>query len=116
MNTLENVVYTVQDLDAAKVIHKALLGTEPHTDQPYYVGFNVGGVEIGLTPVQRDGSESTVAHIRVPDIDAALEQVKQAGATVVRAPRDVGGDTRVAAVTDPGGTIFGLIEHAAPGS
>ncbi len=50
MDTLQSVVYPVRDLDAAKAIHTALLGTEPHTDQPFFVGFNVGGVEIGLSP------------------------------------------------------------------
>lgn len=111
MNTLENIVYTVSDLDAAKAIHIALLGTEPHTDQPYYVGFNVEGIEIGLTPAQPDGTTSTVAHIHVPDLKSALDKVQQAGATVVGDPRDVGGGTRVAAVRDPGGTTLGLIEH-----
>jgi predicted enzyme related to lactoylglutathione lyase len=112
MNTLENVVYTVSDLDAAKAAHIALLGTEPHTDQPYYVGFNIDGIEIGLTPAQPGGEIATVAHIRVPDMEAALEQVTQAGATVVSDPRDVGGGTRVAAVRDAGGTTLGLIAHA----
>lgn len=111
MNKVENIVYTVSDLDAAKAIHIALLDTEPHTDQPYYVGFNVNGLEIGLTPAQPDGTTSTVAHIHVPNLDAALDDVKQAGATLSSEPRDVGGGTRVATVTDPGGTTLGLIEH-----
>jgi predicted enzyme related to lactoylglutathione lyase len=112
MNTLENIVYTVADLDAAKAIHVALLGVEPHTDQPYYVGFNVAGIEIGLTPAQGGGGASIVAHVRVPDLAAALDEVQKAGATLVSEPRDVGGGTRVAAVRDPGGTTLGLIEHS----
>jgi predicted enzyme related to lactoylglutathione lyase len=111
MNTLENIVYTVADLDAAKAIHIALLGVQPHTDQPSYVGFNVGGIEIGLTPAQPDGDTSTVAHVDVPDLATALDEVQKAGATLVSEPRDVGGGTRVATVRDPGGTILGLIEH-----
>ncbi len=50
MKKLTSIVYTVTDLDAAKAVHTALLGTESHTDTPYYVGFNLGGVEIALTP------------------------------------------------------------------
>ena len=111
MNTLENIVYTVPDLDAAKAITGALLGVEPHTDQPYYVGFNVGGTEIGLTPSQ-DGGQKTIAHNRVADMGAALDEVQHAGATLVDAARDVGGGTLVATVSDPGGTLFGLIQPA----
>jgi predicted enzyme related to lactoylglutathione lyase len=111
MNTFDNILYTVSDLNAAKTIHRALLGTEPHTDQPHYVGFNVNGVEIGLTPRTEDGPTVPVAHIRVPDIQAALEQAQDAGATLVDQPRDVGGGNLVATVSDSDGTILGLVQR-----
>ena len=111
MNTIDNIVYAVSDLDAAKTIHRALLDTEPHTDQPYYVGFNVGGLEIGLAPRSQDGRGTAVAHIRVDDIDAALADVQKAGATLVEQPRDVGGGTLIATVSDQDGTILGLIQR-----
>jgi predicted enzyme related to lactoylglutathione lyase len=112
MNTFDNVIYTVADLDAAKAIHTALLDTEPHTDTPYYVGFNVDGVEIGLAPRKADGQPTPVAHIRVPDIDAALTRVQQAGATLVDGPRDVGGGNLIATVTDHDGVLLGVIQRA----
>ena len=110
MNTLDNIVYSVGDLAAAKAVHTALLGTEPHTDQPYYVGYNVGGVEIGLTPASPDGPTGPTAHIRVTDIEAALDDVRKAGATLAGKPRDVGGGTLVATVSAPDGTTLGLIQ------
>lgn len=61
MNNVENIVYTVTDLETAKAIHTAVLGVERHTDQPYYVGFNIGGFEIGLTPQAPGGRERTQA-------------------------------------------------------
>jgi predicted enzyme related to lactoylglutathione lyase len=112
MNTFDNIVYTVSDLDAAKAIHIALLDTAPHTDTPYYVGFNVDGVEIGLAPRQVDNQSTPVAHIRVPDIDAALSRVQHAGATLVEGPHDVGGGNLIATVTDPDGVVLGLIQRA----
>jgi predicted enzyme related to lactoylglutathione lyase len=112
MNTFDNIVYTVTDLAAAKAIHTALLDTEPHTDQPYYVGFNVNGVEIGLALRSPEGQHTPVAHIRVPDLDAALTLVQQAGAIVVEEPHDVGGGNLVATVSDPDGTVLGLIQRA----
>lgn len=112
MNTFDNIVYTVSDLEAAKTIHRALLGTEPHTDQPYYVGFNVNGIEIGLAPLSPDGRAVPVAHIRVADLDTALADVQKAGATLVDQPRDVGGGTLIATVGDPDGNVLGLVQRS----
>ena len=44
------LVYPVTDLGRAKALFTALLGVEPYADQPYYVGYRVGGQEIGLDP------------------------------------------------------------------
>lgn len=111
MNILQSIVHPVRDLDAAKAIHIALLGTEPHTDQPFYVGFNVGGVEIGLDPHGHEkGLTAPVSYISVADLDAALAEVQEAGATLAGEPQDVGGGTRIATVTDPDGNTLGLIQ------
>ena len=128
MNSIHNIMYTVSDLDAAKAIHAALLDAEPHTDESYYVGFNVGGVEIALRPMEGQGTQEgqgpqsgeneapsetrpgPVAHVAVPDLDAALAAVQQAGAKVADEPKDVGGGARVATVTDPDGYLLGLIQ------
>jgi predicted enzyme related to lactoylglutathione lyase len=113
MNTLQSIVSPVRDLDANKAIYAALLGTEPHTDQPYYVGFNVGGVEIGLNPHgHQQGMTAPVPMIQVADIEIALKEVLEAGATLAGAPRDVGGGTRIATVTDADGNTLGLIQHS----
>ena len=112
MNTFDNIVYTVSDLAAAKTIHAALLDTEPHTDQPYYVGFNVGCVEIGLRPAAPGERNAPVAHVRVADLDATLARVQRAGATLVEQPRDVGGGNLVATVSDPDGNLLGLIQRS----
>ena len=116
MNNLDNIVYTVNDLGAAKAIHTALLGVEPHTDQAYYVGCNVGGVEIGLAPKSPEGSTGAVAHIHVNNVEAALAEVQKAGATLAGDPIDVAPGTRIATVTDPDGITLGLIEHTPNGS
>lgn len=64
MNNLHSIVYTVSDLGAAKSVHSSLLGSEPQTDQPYYVGSNVGGVEIGLVP--QDSRKGPTAPVATP--------------------------------------------------
>lgn len=111
MNTLQSIVHPVRDLDAAKAVHIALLGTEPHTDQPFYVGFNVGGVEIGLDPHGHEkGMTAPVPYISVADLDAMLAEVQKAGARLTGEPQDVGRGTRIATVTDTDGNTLGLIQ------
>ena len=45
---LRTLGYMVSDITAAKNWYSEVLGIEPYFDQPYYVGFNVGGYELGL--------------------------------------------------------------------
>jgi predicted enzyme related to lactoylglutathione lyase len=112
MNTLQSIVYTVRDLEGAKALHTALLAVEPHTDQPYYVGFNVGGLEIGLTPDHAGtGATGPIAYVGVADLDAAVAAAVGAGATLADGPKDVGGGTQLATLTDADGTVVGLIHH-----
>ena len=47
---LRTVVYKVSDLEKAKTWYTAALGVKPYFDQPFYVGFNIGGFELGLDP------------------------------------------------------------------
>jgi len=113
MNTLQSIVHPVRDLDAAKAIHTALLGTGPHTDQPFYVGFTVSGVEIGLDPRGHEkGLTAPVPYVGVPDLEATLAEVLKAGATLAGEPQDVGGGTRIATVIDADGNTIGLIQRA----
>ena len=103
------IVAPVRDLDAAKAIYTALLGAEPHTDEAYYVGWNVDGCEFGLNPAGFDqGETGPLALVDVDDIDASVESLVAAGATVASPPTDVGGGARIAVLTDADGNRFGL--------
>jgi catechol 2,3-dioxygenase-like lactoylglutathione lyase family enzyme len=104
MNTLASIVYNVHNLDTAKAVQTALLGVGPHTETPYYVGFDVAGFEIALVPEAPEKTGTVpIAYISVPDLEAAISEVNAAGATLASAPKDVGGGTRTATVNDPDG-------------
>src|SRR5262245_32458708 len=47
---LRTVIYPCPDLDAATGWWTDVLGVEPYFDQPFYVGFDVAGYELGLLP------------------------------------------------------------------
>jgi hypothetical protein len=47
---LRSVIYPTTNLVADKTWWIDLLGIEPYFDEEFYVGFNVGGYELGLDP------------------------------------------------------------------
>ena len=103
--TIQSLVIPVSDLDAAKAVYTALLGA-PHTDQPYYVGYNVNGFEVALAP--GDVSGGPVANADVDDLDATRATLLEAGATERSAPRQVAPDMRVCVLADADGNPIGL--------
>jgi predicted enzyme related to lactoylglutathione lyase len=106
MPTIRSLVVPVSDLNAAKAVYGALFG-EPHTDQPYYVGFNADGFEVSLAP-QGAPSGGSVAFVDVDDLDGARESLLAAGATEREAPRQVAPGARVCVLQDTDGNAIGL--------
>ena len=108
---IKTVLHPVSDLAAAKSVYTALLGVEPTSDAPYYVGYEVEGQQIGLVPNgAAQGMTSPIAYWHVTDIEAKLAEVTAAGANVKEAPRDVANGRLVATFTDPDGNVLGLIQ------
>ncbi len=103
--TIRSLVIPVSDLDAAKAVYTSLLGT-PHTDQPYYVGYNVDGFEVSLAPGEATGGP--VAYADVEDLDATRATLLAAGATERSAPRKVAPEARVCVLADADGNPIGL--------
>jgi predicted enzyme related to lactoylglutathione lyase len=111
---LRTVIYKVPDLARAKAWYGELFGIAPYFDEPFYVGFNVGGYELGLDPDvggRGPGPGGATAYWGVRDLAAALERVAARGAAVDAPAQDVGGGIRVATVADPFGNQIGLIEN-----
>lgn len=107
-NGLFSIIYGVSELEPAKSALTALLGEPPH-ESAYYVGWESGGVQIGLDPNgAAKGASGPVPYWAVDDIDAALDALKNAGATVLQDPTDVGGGMKVALVRADQGSLIGL--------
>ena len=103
--TIRSLVIPVSDLDAAKAVYTALLGA-PHTDQPYYVGYNVDGFEVSLAP--DDVAGGPVAYADVENLDETRATLLAAGATERSAPRQVAPEARVCVLADADGNPVGL--------
>ena len=108
---IKTVLHPVSDLAGAKALYTALLGTPPHADSSYYIGFDAAGQHIGLVPGgDPESMTAPVSYWHVPDIEAKLAEVEAAGATVREPVRDVGGGRLVATITDLDGNVLGLIQ------
>ena len=111
---LRTVIYYVPDVAKARDWYAQALGVKPYFDEPFYVGFNVGGFELGLDPdasAYRAGPGGAVAYWGVADLDEAWPCLLGLGAEVVSPPQNVGGDVRVALAKDPFGNLVGLIQN-----
>jgi predicted enzyme related to lactoylglutathione lyase len=111
---LRTVIYHVPDLERAKAWYTEAFGVAPYFDQPFYVGFNIGGYELGLDPDTSrvaPGAAGGVAYWGVADIDAAVQHFARTGAVIKSPVQDVGDDIRVATLADPFGNLVGLIQN-----
>lgn len=111
---LRTVVYHVEDLDEAKAWYTRALGTSPYFAEPYYVGFSVGGYELGLHPAEEGmphGPGGATAYWGVEDIERAVGRLEELGATAHSEIQDVGEGIRVATVIDPFGNLLGIIQN-----
>ena len=104
---LRTVIYHANDLSKATDWYTQVIGKPPYFNQPFYVGFEVGGYEVGLLP---DG-EGIATYWGTPDIDAEHARLLAQGATPNDAIKDVGDGIRVASVIDPFGNVLGIIEN-----
>jgi predicted enzyme related to lactoylglutathione lyase len=107
---LRTVIYMVSDLSAAKEWYIQAFGVKPYFDEPFYVGFNIGGYELGLHPAQNSQkAENVVTYWGVANVQEAFDALIAIGATSQEAPNNVGGEIVVGSVFDPWGNCVGLI-------
>jgi predicted enzyme related to lactoylglutathione lyase len=104
-------IYPAPDLARGKEWYRQVLGQEPYFDEPFYVGFSVGGFELGLIPDGEPGVAGVQAYWGVHDATAEMARLTALGAQVHEPVKDVGGGIKVASVKDPFGNFFGVIEN-----
>jgi predicted enzyme related to lactoylglutathione lyase len=108
---LRTVLYPTPDLAAGKAWYTTAVGHGPYFDEPFYVGFAVGGFELGLLPDAPPGAVGSVAYWGVPDAAAEYQRLLELGATPHEEVKDVGDGIKVGTVLDPFGNVFGVIEN-----
>lgn len=113
---LRTCIYKVDDMEKAKKWYATAFGIEPYWDEPYYVGFNIGGYELGLLLEEKpviEKAEGVVTYWGVNEIEKVYKHFLESGATAYEKPESVGGPLMVATVKDPWGNVIGLIYNPA---
>jgi predicted enzyme related to lactoylglutathione lyase len=111
---LRTAKYSAVDLAAAKQWYSDVLGLAPYFDEPFYVGFNVGGFELGIVPDSAAvgvRAEAGVAYWGVADAQRTYDRLISLGAVAVEPVEDVGGGVKIGTVRDPFGNHLGVVEN-----
>jgi len=108
---LRTCIYKVPNLAEATAWYTLNFGEKPYFEEPFYVGFDIGGFELGLQPQEQGATkgDNVLIYWGVKDIQKIYDQMLDNGATAVEAPHGVGGPLMAAAVRDPWDNIIGLI-------
>ena len=107
---LRTVIYPAPDLANSKKWWSDFLGFGPYFDEPFYVGFNVEGYELGLLP-DADPADGAQVYWGVDDVARAVEEAVAHGATVLSPATDVGDGIVTATLRTPSGSVVGFIFH-----
>ena len=98
------IVYPAKNLKEAKALFSEFLGVEPYVDGPYYVGYKLDNLEVGLDP----HGQAVICYIDVVDIKKSLLTLVDAGWVIQQDVRDVGGGLLIAQIKDANGNTLGL--------
>lgn len=108
LHGLRTLIYPSNDLEADKKWWADVLGFAPYFDQLFYVGFNVGGYELGLDP-NASMTDGPRTYFGVDDVQAAVDYFVAHGCSVHEPPFNTGGDIVVATVKKPNAQLLGLM-------
>ena len=109
---LRTCIYKVDELTKAKAWYSKVFNVDPYFDEAYYVGFNIGGFELGLMPSEdskEQKSSNVLTYWGVQDMNASYDRLTELGAEAFEEIMDVGDGVLVATVKDPWGNVLGLI-------
>ena len=108
---LRTTIYKVPDLQKATDWYADVFQTKPYFVEPFYVGFNIKGYELGLLPDEgiTVKSDNVLSYWGVENIEEMYQRFLDAGATEHEKPTNVGGELMVASVKDPWQNVIGLI-------
>lgn len=109
---LRTTIYKVDDLKKATTWYTKAFHAEPYFNEPFYVGFNISGYELGLIPDETPAAkknDGVNTYWGVNDVEKEYKRLVGLGASGYEEPHNVGGELVVASIKDPWGNVVGLI-------
>ncbi|WP_420576091.1 VOC family protein [Ekhidna sp.] len=108
---LRTTIYMVPDIAKAKSWYSKAFGQDPYFDEPFYVGFNIGGYELGLHPEKKGQkrADNVESYWGVEDIRKEHTRLLELGAKEHTEIKEVGGGIEVTTLLDPWDNVIGLI-------
>ncbi len=108
---LRTALYPAPNLAQAKAWYESVFQQKPYFDEPFYVGFEIGGFELGLVPDLSPGEVGAKALWGVDNLEKEVERLRDLDITIKGEIQEVGGGIKVVDLADPFGNLVGLIEN-----
>ena len=107
-----SVTLHVSNLQQSTRFYQETLGLNKKYEYPSYVGFECGGVEIGLIPREKleTGKDTPSIQFLVESVDEACRMLKEKGVEFTVEPHDEPWGGRQARFLDPDGNILELTQ------
>ena len=114
IKTVWGVTFYVSDLKRVKKFYEETLGLEKKYEYSSYVGFECGGVEVGLIPKLERGQKvsalSPPVEFLVDDVERVYNELKQKGVKFIKELHEEPWGGRQATFTDPDGNVLEIVQ------
>jgi catechol 2,3-dioxygenase-like lactoylglutathione lyase family enzyme len=114
IKTVWCITFYVSDLKRAAKFYEEILGLEKKYEYSSYVGFECGGLEIGLTPKPKEKvrtvQTSPSVEFLVDNVDKAYAELKSKGVKFIKELHDEPWGGRQATFTDPDGNTLEITQ------
>jgi catechol 2,3-dioxygenase-like lactoylglutathione lyase family enzyme len=114
IKTVWCITFYVSDLKRAAKFYEEILGLEKKYGYSSYVGFECGGIEIGLIPKPKEKvttvQTSPSVEFLVDNVDKAYAELKSKGVKFIKELHDEPWGGRQATLTDPDGNTLEITQ------
>jgi catechol 2,3-dioxygenase-like lactoylglutathione lyase family enzyme len=114
IKTVWSITFYVSNLKRAAKFYEEILGLEKKYEYASYVGFECGGVEIGLIPKPKEAQKSNLpspsVELLVDDVDKVYDELKRKRVKIIKELHDEPWGGREATFTDPDGNILEIVQ------
>jgi len=114
IKTVWCITLCVSNLEKAAKFYEEILGLERKYEYSSYVGFECGGVEIGLTPKLSEGQKilpvSPSVEFLVDDVDKVSRELKKKGVKFIKELHEEPWGGKKATFTDPDGNLLEITQ------